>query len=199
MLEDIPNPRVFASHAYYSKTAGSPPNTSSAKYIYCARNPKDVVTSFFHHHVKRRDSDDNISFDLTWDVFFDCFMNGKVAFGSWWSHVQEWWSHCDESNVLFLKYEDLKKDLSSNIKLIADFLGQNLSQEKIEKIAQAVTFESMNATSVDWKNAHFLRKGVVGDWKNLFSPTQTNVMDSVYLSLKDSLPDFDIICDSSIT
>ena len=32
-----------------------------------------------------------------------------VFYGLWSKHVLEWWKHKDDSNVLFLKYEDLKK------------------------------------------------------------------------------------------
>ena len=32
-----------------------------------------------------------------------------VFYGLWHKHVLEWWKHKDDSNVLFLKYEDLKK------------------------------------------------------------------------------------------
>ena len=32
-----------------------------------------------------------------------------VFYGLWHKHVLEWWKHEDDSNVLFLKYEDLKK------------------------------------------------------------------------------------------
>ena len=32
-----------------------------------------------------------------------------VAFGRWNDHVLDWWKHEDDPNVLFLKYEDLKK------------------------------------------------------------------------------------------
>ena len=30
-------------------------------------------------------------------------------YGKWNDHVISWWQHRDEANVLFLKYEDLKK------------------------------------------------------------------------------------------
>ena len=32
-----------------------------------------------------------------------------MFYGLWNKHVLEWWKHKDDSNVLFLKYEDLKK------------------------------------------------------------------------------------------
>ena len=60
-----------------------------------------------------------MKFDLSWDEFVEY---GDVSFGSWWDHVPEWWAQRDEPNVLFLKYEDIKKDLKANVKTIADFI-----------------------------------------------------------------------------
>jgi len=35
-----------------------------------------------------------------------------VGYGSWFDHVQEFWEHRMDSNVLFLKYEDMYKVLT---------------------------------------------------------------------------------------
>ena len=32
-----------------------------------------------------------------------------VGYGSWFEHVQEFWEHHMDSNVLFLKYEDMHR------------------------------------------------------------------------------------------
>ena len=111
------------------------------------------------------------------------FLRGDVTFGSWWDHVPEWWAHRDEPNVLFLKYEDLKKDLRANVKTIADFLGCSVDEATIQKIAQATTIDSMKANSTLWTEQHFLRKGVVGDWKNHFTPAQSEALDAVYFKM----------------
>ena len=38
----------------------------------------------------------------------NCFWSA-VSYGLWNDHVLGWWKHKEVSNVLFLKYEDLKK------------------------------------------------------------------------------------------
>ena len=146
--------------------------------------------SLYHHHINRKGIE-KIGFDLTWDEFFECFLKGNVIFGSWWKHVSEWWAHRDEPNVLFLKYEDLKKDLLSNVKKIADFLGRSLDQQTMEKIAQATMFDSMKANTVEWKDKHLLRKGVVGDWRSTLTLAQNAAMESAYRTLKETVPDFE--------
>ena len=177
-IHDLPSPRLFFGHQYYSRLPGGLPNTTQARYIYCARNPKDVAVSFYQHSLKR--SGINVECDLSWDEFVDHFVRGEVSFGSWWEHVPEWWAHRDEPNVLFLKYEDMKKDLPTSVKTIADFLGYNIDLDTLQKIAQATTIESMKVNSVAWSEKQFLRKGVVGDWKNHFTPAQNEAMDKAY-------------------
>ena len=60
--------------------------------------------------------------------------------------------------------------------MIASFLNKPLSDDLISRIAEQCTFSGMkkNAASYEVKNdkgeASLLRKGVVGDWKNYFTP-----------------------------
>uniref|UniRef100_A0A1X7T1I4 Sulfotransferase domain-containing protein n=1 Tax=Amphimedon queenslandica TaxID=400682 RepID=A0A1X7T1I4_AMPQE len=68
---------------------GRDPANSIAKYIYIARNPKDVAVSYYYH-AKRF-----THFDFTgdWNCFFEFFMKGEVPFGLWFDHVLEWWKY----------------------------------------------------------------------------------------------------------
>ena len=176
-FDDFPGPRIIYSHDYYHAVPGGPPNTTQAKYIACNRNPKDAAVSLYYHYVNRKE---DMNFDLSWDEFVDHFLRGEISFASWWEHVPEWWAHRDEPNVLFLKYEDMKKDLPTSVKTIADFLGYNIDLDTLQKIAQATTIESMKVNTSLWKEQQFLRKGVVGDWKNHFTPAQSEAMDEAY-------------------
>ena len=191
-VERLPNPRFFYSHAYYSKMPGGAPNTSPAKYIYVARNPKDTFVSYYHFHLKMQGSG-TILFGRTWKQFFDEFVKGRVLFGSWWDHIPEWWKHKDEKNVLFLKYEDLKKDLPRYVKIIADFLGYALEQDVIMKIASTSTFEEMKTnTAMGANNQSFIRKGMVGDWKGQLSEEESAIIDRHYAeAMKDTGLEFD--------
>ena len=94
---------------------------------------------------------------------------------------------------MFLKYEDLKNDLSGSVKAIAQFMGYSLDDATIDKIAKLSTFESMKddplATpdslaeeeiGVVPNSTPFMRKGVIGDWKNHFSDEQSARLDAEY-------------------
>ena len=68
---------------------GGDPTMSPAKYIYVARNPKDVAVSLFYHYRRRT----SIGFTGDWDCFFEYFISGRAKRGSWCDHVLGWWEH----------------------------------------------------------------------------------------------------------
>lgn len=187
-IDSMPSPRAFKVHMPFDKMPGGPPSNSPAKYIFLARNPKDTMVSTYHHYLAIK----ALGFTGTWDSLFKMFMDGQQYYGSWFDHVLEWWKHKDDPNVLFLKYEDLKMDLVSNVRRIADFLGYNLTPDVIHSIAEQTTFKNMKSTATAnylWlppaiytPNAvnPFVRKGEVGDWKSHFTMEQSAEFDAVY-------------------
>ena len=88
-IQALPSPRGIMCHANYEMMAGGDPVKSPAKYIYVARNPKDVAVSYFHHTKAFK----HFQFNEGWDKFFELFMEGKVSRGSWFDHVLGWWDH----------------------------------------------------------------------------------------------------------
>ncbi|KAH9379734.1 hypothetical protein HPB48_019785 [Haemaphysalis longicornis] len=50
------------------------------------------------------------------------FVEGEVSYGDYFAHVLPWYEHRKDENVLFLTYENLKKDMPGLILKIADFL-----------------------------------------------------------------------------
>ena len=90
--------------------------------------------------------------------------------------------------MLFLTYEDMKKDFPQAVSKIASFMDIDLPSETIAKIAELVTFDKMkddDTANLSWVEAlqdengkgTFLRKGVVGDWKNYLSAEQSAQID----------------------
>ena len=82
---------------------------------------------------------------------------------------------------------------------IADFLQKPLSDEIIDRIAEQCTFEGMMRNPRNYKiidgddeSGLFLRKGVVGDWKNYFTPEMNERFEKEVLAkLKGSGLEFD--------
>ncbi len=195
-IEELPRPRTFKTHFPYHLLPCGPPHTTPCKYIFVARNPKDVAVSLFFHYKQRYVP------DIDWDTFWKEFIEGDAVFGDYFNHLLGWWPHRKDENVLFLKYEDMKRDLKQSVGRIASFIGADLSSDIISKIADKSTFEKMkddDTTNYSWNSLWlqngkptFMRKGIVGDWKNFLSPEQSAEMDAICADrLKDTGLEFD--------
>ncbi|CAG2166188.1 unnamed protein product [Oppiella nova] len=161
------------------------------KIIYVVRNPKDTAVSYYHHH---RMSKFLGNYAGTWDNFVDLFAQGKLVHGDWLSHVEGYWRlHQQNPNqVLFISYEELKTDLPKMIAVIARFVGNNLTDEIIERIANHCSFDEMKDNKMvnreklpvkglfDMSQSKFMRKGIIGDWRTHFSDEQSKLFDKAY-------------------
>ncbi|XP_075539512.1 sulfotransferase 1C2-like isoform X1 [Dermacentor variabilis] len=94
--------------------------SNDAKYVYVARNPWDVCVSLFHMAT-------NLSVyrfeDGTFDEFFEYFLNKDIGYGSYFDHVATGYALKDRANVLFLTYEQLKREPRDTVLKLARFLG----------------------------------------------------------------------------
>lgn len=179
------SPRFLKSHLPYDFLK-SEIERVKPKVIYVARNPKDVTVSQYHLHTHLR-----TRFVGTVDDYADLFCRDLVMFAPWSDHVLSYWKHKDDENILFLKYENMKKDLQGTIKEIANFLGKPLSEDQIKAIVEHCSFQSMKvneAVNYQWwdksgtsKNmgTGFMRKGKVGDWKEQLSPEMKERIDAM--------------------
>ncbi|XP_063964767.1 sulfotransferase 1C2A-like [Lytechinus pictus] len=194
LAEKMPSPRMLKSHCHSPfLPADIGTDDPKAKVIYVARNPKDTAVSMYHfcNYVP------NLPSYESWDVFFEEFLADRAPEGSWFENVLPWWRKRNHPNVLFLKYEDMKKDLPGAVRQIAEFMGISLSDDVIAKIAEASTFKAMKnnpSSNPDTmimkgieqagmekpKDKSFMRKGVVGDWKNYFTDDQNKRFDELY-------------------
>uniref|UniRef100_A0A1B0CHY3 Sulfotransferase domain-containing protein n=2 Tax=Lutzomyia longipalpis TaxID=7200 RepID=A0A1B0CHY3_LUTLO len=98
---------------------------AKSKVIYVARNPKDAAVSFFHHQ-KNLDG-----FTGSLDDYLDIFINDYVMFGPFHDHVLDFWRMRDEENVLFITYEEMKRDLEGVIRKTCAFLGKDYPAERM--------------------------------------------------------------------
>ncbi|XP_055692433.1 luciferin sulfotransferase-like isoform X1 [Lutzomyia longipalpis] len=149
---------------------------AKSKVIYVARNPKDAAVSFFHHQ-KNLDG-----FTGSLDDYLDIFINDYVMFGPFHDHVLDFWRMRDEENVLFITYEEMKRDLEGVIRKTCAFLGKDYPAERIEELKEHLSFKSMRENDKikiehftgiyqDWqdKSYRFVRKGQVGGYKSEMS------------------------------
>ncbi|RXN31276.1 sulfotransferase family cytosolic 2B member 1-like protein [Labeo rohita] len=185
-LEQRPSPRVFATHFHHGMM-----NESYFKIkprvLYVMRNPKDVFTSSFYYYGMAS----YLVNPGRQDEFMEKFLNGKIMFGSWFDHVKSWINAEEKESILYIFYEEMIADLKGSVEKIAKFLGKSLSADVTEKIADHCVFKNMKQNQMsnfslvpeeymDQKKSEFLRKGIAGDWKNLFTEAQEQRFNAVY-------------------
>ena len=83
-------------------------------------------------------------------------------------------------------YEQMKADLHSSIRTVATFLGHDIDDAMVNKIAEQCSFTAMKkndavnkSSMVVYKETSFIRKGVVGDWKNHLTVEQSARVDAL--------------------
>ncbi|NXU51070.1 ST1D1 Sulfotransferase, partial [Turnix velox] len=185
-LEKMPSPRLVKTHlpvqllptSFWDK---------NCKVIYMARNAKDVVISYYYFYQMAKIHPD----PGTLPDFLNTFMAGKVAYGSWYDHVRGWWDKRHEKQILYLFYEDMKKNPRQELQKILKFLGKEMSEETVERILHHTSFQEMKKNPaanyetvptalMDHNVSPFLRKGISGDWKNHFTVAQNELFNQHY-------------------
>ena len=80
----------------------------------------------------------------------------KMESPSHFAHFLSWWEHRNDSNVLFLFYEDMKDDLETVVRMVAEFIGVQ-DEEKIKKAVEMSSFEFMKENERKFSDVRFAR------------------------------------------
>ncbi|XP_065364444.1 sulfotransferase 1C4 [Calliphora vicina] len=177
LLSDMPTSqrRFIKSHFPFSLL---PPSVmeQKSKLIYVARRPKDVAVSFYHLNRLFRTQGYVGDFERYWG-YFEKSLNPWMPY---YSHLKEAMQHKNDSNVLYLQYEDMVANLEGSIKQIANFLDCSLDESKMDMLLAhlnitnfrnnpAVNSQELSEVGVLNKSQDgFVRKGVVGASENEF-------------------------------
>ncbi|KAK7835300.1 hypothetical protein U0070_017836 [Myodes glareolus] len=136
----MPSPRIFTSHLPHYLVPKCL-RKKKAKILYIYRNPKDVLISFFHfsNWVSILEATDTI------EHYLEKFLDGKVVGGRWFDHIRGWYEHRHDFNIMFLSYEDMKKDLRGSVLKTCTFLEKKLSEEDVDAVVRQATFQNMKS------------------------------------------------------
>ncbi|MCB9521735.1 MAG: sulfotransferase domain-containing protein [Myxococcales bacterium] len=164
-----------------------------AKYLYIARDGRDIVWSFYNHHANANDLWYELINDTPGRVgppidkprenvreyFLEWLDRDGYPLWSFWENVRTWWNARDLPNLELLHYADLKADLRGRIEHIAKFLGIDVPAENWDRILLHCSFDYMkqNATKstplggICWDGGAqvFVNKGVNGRWRDVLT------------------------------
>jgi len=188
-----PHRRVVKTHLPADALNLSP----RVKYLYVARDGRDVIWSLHNHHSNHTD----LAFQLLNETpgrvgpplpkadpdirryFMTWLENDGAPYWSFWENVATWWALKDLPNVRLVHFARLKADLAGEMRAIADFLEIDVPQAKWPEIVEHCTFDWMKAHperhapggGAFWEGGGdtFIHKGVNGRWRDVLSPAES--------------------------
>lgn len=197
-LEAQTHRRFIKSHLPFDALPWSP----TARYIYCARDVRDLVWSLHRFHSNFRPlylqllnsfrgemgrdfepADRDIArYYRTW-----LEEDGK-PFWPFWSHVRSWWEARHLPNVLLVHFNGLKADLPREIRRIAAFLDIRIDECAWPDIVEHCGFAWMRQAAgaapplmvhdiIEDGLSAFVHKGTNGRWKDALSGDEIALAD----------------------
>jgi aryl sulfotransferase len=154
MLEAQTQRRFLKTHLPADALVISP----KAKYIYIARDGRDVGWSLYNHHhtapdewyTMINDSPGRIGppvprcTDDILEWWHEWFEKDGSPFHSFWDNTRTWWNLSQHlPNVKLLHFQNMKDDLPGMIREIAAFLDIKIDEEKFPEIVEHCTFDYM--------------------------------------------------------
>lgn len=164
------DPRVIKTHLpWHLLPKQMQTGEKKPKIVFVYRDVRDVCVSYYHHLKVF----ENAFGDF--DEYAETFMQGKVLYGPYWEYLS---GFEDRPNMLTVRYEDLRKDLKSELSRLGKFLGKRLDGEALDQLADHLSFEAMKKNpAVNQEKLlgslkpgqGFIRKGIVGGYREVFS------------------------------
>lgn len=156
------------------------------------RDGRDLMLSWYHHCLFPNERGNKSLVErVRRDVPFEDYENVvknlpafiEYAFTrqqhprfSWSEFVRSWYSR---KGVTHVYYEDLRRDTPGGLqRVVKELTGKPLSAERSSVIAEEFSLARQSGRQPGEENKNsFIRKGVVGDWRNHFGPEAREVFD----------------------
>jgi hypothetical protein len=171
LADAMASPRVIKTHLPIDML---PPNLlDTCKVVFVARNPMDCAVSFYHHEQLVPQQ----GFAGSFDQYAELFRRGNNPMGEYFYNLKSGWSRRHHPNLKFIWFEDMKKDISSIIVQMTQFLGYNMIPKKMGQLEAHLHIDNFRKNeSVNMKTNYekgtFIRKGSVGGWRGYFEDEQ---------------------------
>jgi aryl sulfotransferase len=190
-LEAQDHRRILKTHLPVDALVFSP----KAKYIYLARDGRDVVWSVYNHHARFTELALGLFNDTPGlvgpplgppkedivEYFHDWLDGDGYPFWPFWSHVQSWWDIRQLPNVMLLHFNELKADMPDAIRRLARFLEIDIDEKVWPRILEHCSFEYMKSNAAKLSEnidetffrgglGEFIHKGINDRWRDMLSP-----------------------------
>jgi aryl sulfotransferase len=163
---------------------------SKAKYIYIARDGRDVVWSLYNHHyymsdmvydglnalpdfgpvIGRPETDDLSKYFLDW------LHREGYPWWPFWENITSWWAIRDLPNIQVLHYQNLIDDKEDEMRKMAAFLDFTIDETKWAKMDLHTSFGYMKKNAAlstplagaafDGGAEVFINKGTNNRWRD---------------------------------
>lgn len=136
-LVGVPAARIIKSHLPVALSPYSP----DAKFIYVTRHPAACFASIVDYFRTL-----NGPLTPSTATLVDWFCSDRMYWSPWPDHVAGWWDwSVSRPNVLFVHFEDMRRDLGRTVDDVAAFLGRRLSPEARARVVEKCGFTYMQA------------------------------------------------------
>ena len=165
--------RLLSTHEMY--------RTEYKKAIYLVRDGRDVLLSEFAY-LKALGR-----FEGELDEFVPEFLQGKAnGFGCWQRHVASWLDSplASTSNLLVLRFDELRSNPETEFRRVADFLGVKLDPMRIKTAIANNSLDRMRAKEDKSPQrasvkGRFVRSGGLQKWRTELSQNQLQLIDEL--------------------
>src|SRR5262245_57549202 len=148
--------RVIKTHLPFEAV----PYSDDALYIGLVRDPKDACVSGYHF-MRSMLFGPAMPSIATWA---EMFVQPDFAPVSWAAHLQSYWRVRDRPNVLFLTYEEMKRDASAGILKIAAFMRVELGTAELAEVVRRSSFAYMKQEQHRFNPGHIVPWGSAGGY-----------------------------------
>ncbi|MBL4591442.1 MAG: sulfotransferase domain-containing protein [Phycisphaerales bacterium] len=166
---------------------------------YLMRDGRDVMVSFYFHFTRKVGNPNQKNVDIYIDKLRKIlgenadFQDVQANLPAFIEHLfakpvgcrQNWRDHnlawMNQPKVHYLKYEDLRHDCVAAVtKHVSSLASDRLNEDQIERAVDHFSMKRMTGRNPGEEDkGSFIRKGVVGDWKNHFTREAAEVFDGL--------------------
>ncbi len=165
---------------------------------YLTRDGRDVIVSFYFHFNRPTDSPNYSDKDVYMrkmrtilgpgadpnDVhanlprFIEYIFENPIACKqNWRDHNRSW---LRQDGVCPVKYEDLRENCESTLAGLIECLGRPVDSQRVRDAVEHFSMQRMTGRAPGEEDKEsFIRKGIVGDWKNYFTQESARLFNEL--------------------